>query len=76
MVDPVELVSDTRAVLGAAWGTGLLIGAVTCLGAFGLILHTSVGIGYETPWRQVESLLLMAASRTPRRDRQPARRER
>jgi small-conductance mechanosensitive channel len=31
----------------------------------GLILHTTVGIGYETPWRQVEALLLMAAARTP-----------
>ncbi len=31
----------------------------------GLILHTTVGIGYETPWRQVEGMLLMAASRTP-----------
>ena len=31
----------------------------------GLILHTSVGIGYETPWQQVEALLLEAASRTP-----------
>ncbi len=30
----------------------------------GLILHTTVGIGYETPWRQVEAMLLMAASRT------------
>jgi small-conductance mechanosensitive channel len=30
----------------------------------GLILHTSVGIGYETPWRQVEAMLLMAAERT------------
>ena len=30
----------------------------------GLILHTDVGIGYETPWRQVEALLLTAASRT------------
>jgi small-conductance mechanosensitive channel len=24
-----------------------------------------VGIGYETPWRQVEAMLLMAADRTP-----------
>jgi len=32
----------------------------------GLILHTSVGIGYETPWRQVEAMLKLAASRTPR----------
>jgi small-conductance mechanosensitive channel len=30
----------------------------------GLILHTTVGIGYETPWRQVEAMLLMAADRT------------
>lgn len=31
----------------------------------GLILHTTVGIGYETPWRQVEAILLQAADRTP-----------
>jgi small-conductance mechanosensitive channel len=31
----------------------------------GLILHTEVGIGYETPWRQVEGMLLQAAERTP-----------
>ena len=30
----------------------------------GLILHTSVTIGYDTPWRQVEAMLLMAAERT------------
>jgi len=30
----------------------------------GLILHTTVGIGYETSWRQVETMLLMAAERT------------
>jgi small-conductance mechanosensitive channel len=30
----------------------------------GLILHTTVGIGYEVPWRQVEAMLLMAAGRT------------
>lgn len=30
----------------------------------GLILHTTVGIGYETPWRQVEAMLRSAASRT------------
>jgi small-conductance mechanosensitive channel len=29
----------------------------------GLILHTEVGIGYETPWRQVEAMLLEAAGR-------------
>jgi len=31
----------------------------------GLILHIEAGIGYETPWRQVEAMLLMAAERTP-----------
>jgi small-conductance mechanosensitive channel len=30
----------------------------------GLIVHTTVGIGYETPWRQVEAMLKEAASRT------------
>ncbi len=30
----------------------------------GLILHTSVGIGYETSWRLVESMLKLAAERT------------
>jgi len=31
----------------------------------GLILHVTAGIGYETPWRQVEAMLLEAAARTP-----------
>jgi small-conductance mechanosensitive channel len=31
----------------------------------GVILNTSLTIGYDTPWRQVEALLLMAADRTP-----------
>ncbi len=30
----------------------------------GLILHTTVSIGYEIPWRQVEAMLLLAAERT------------
>lgn len=30
-----------------------------------LIVTTSVTIGYDTPWRQVQSLLLLAAERTP-----------
>ena len=38
----------------------------------GLILHTTVGIGYETPWRQVEAMLLQAAERTPGLLREPA----
>ena len=38
----------------------------------GLILHTEVGIGYETPWRQVEAMLLKAAEQTPGILRTPA----
>jgi small-conductance mechanosensitive channel len=30
----------------------------------GLILHTTIGIGYDVPWRQVEAMLLLAAGRT------------
>lgn len=30
----------------------------------GLIIHTMVGIGYETPWRQVDAMLKQAADRT------------
>jgi len=37
----------------------------------GLILHTTVGIGYETPWRQVEAMLLEAARRTAGLKAQP-----
>jgi small-conductance mechanosensitive channel len=37
-----------------------------------LILHTTVGIGYETPWRQVEAMLLLAADRTPGLLKDPA----
>lgn len=38
----------------------------------GLVLHTVVGIGYETPWRQVEAMLSMAADRTPGVLKEPA----
>ena len=38
----------------------------------GLILHTSVGIGYDVPWRQVEAMLLEAANRTNGLLKQPA----
>jgi small-conductance mechanosensitive channel len=37
----------------------------------GLILHTSVTIGYDAPWRQVQALLLMAAEKTPGLLREP-----
>jgi small-conductance mechanosensitive channel len=38
----------------------------------GLILSTTVGIGYETPWRQVEAMLIEAARRTPGVKQEPA----
>ena len=37
----------------------------------GLILHTTVSIGYETPWRQVEAMLQLAAERTEGVMREP-----
>ena len=37
----------------------------------GLILHTTVGIGYETPWRLVESMLLQASDNTEGLMKQP-----
>jgi small-conductance mechanosensitive channel len=36
-----------------------------------LILHTVVGIGYDTPWRQVEALLELAADRTEGLQKEP-----
>jgi len=38
----------------------------------GLILHTTVTIGYDAPWRQVHALLLMAAEKTKGLMREPA----
>ncbi|MCL2652074.1 MAG: mechanosensitive ion channel family protein [Candidatus Azobacteroides sp.] len=32
---------------------------------YGLILHTKLTSGYNTPWRQIHELLLTAATRTP-----------
>jgi len=37
----------------------------------GLILHTSVTIGYDAPWRQVHAMLLLAAERTTGLLREP-----
>jgi hypothetical protein len=42
----------------------------------GLVLHTTVTIGYDVPWRQVHQLLIDAAQATPgilghTRDRRP-----
>ena len=40
-------------------------------GKQGLILHTTVGIGYEIAWRKVEAMLLQAAERTAGLLREP-----
>jgi small-conductance mechanosensitive channel len=44
--------------------SGEIVNYSSMAGKHGLILHTTVGIGYEVPWRQVEAMLLMAAERT------------
>jgi small-conductance mechanosensitive channel len=53
----------------------ILNGAVTNYSALaredGVILHTTVGIGYETPWRQVEAMLLLAADRADGAEKSP-----
>ncbi len=41
----------------------------------GIILHTTVGIGYETPWRQVDAMLKLAADRTPGLLKDPAKKK-
>ena len=38
----------------------------------GLVLHTSVTIGYDVPWPRVHELLLEAAAKTPGIDAEPA----
>jgi len=37
----------------------------------GLLLHSSVGIGYDAPWRQVEAMLVEAADRTEGIEKEP-----
>jgi small-conductance mechanosensitive channel len=40
-------------------------------GPEGVILHTTVTIGYSTPWRQVHEMLLLAADRTAGLKKEP-----
>jgi small-conductance mechanosensitive channel len=61
-----EVVIPNSIILNSA-----VVNYSTLAGSKGLILHTTVGIGYETPWRQVEAMLLMAAERTPRVLKEP-----
>jgi small-conductance mechanosensitive channel len=62
-----EVVIPNSTILG-----GEVVNYSTLARQQGLILHTTVGIGYETPWRQVEAMLLEAASRTAGLLREPA----
>jgi small-conductance mechanosensitive channel len=43
---------------------GHVVNYSSLAGQRGLILHTSVTIGYDVPWRQVNGMLLLAAERT------------
>jgi small-conductance mechanosensitive channel len=62
-----EEIAIPNAVLVAATTTNLSRHA----GAGGALLATSVTIGYDAPWRQVDALLMMAAERTAGVRRQP-----
>jgi small-conductance mechanosensitive channel len=62
-----EVVVPNSVILG-----GSVTNYSTLARSDGLILHTTVGIGYETPWRQVEAMLVEAAGRTPSLLRSPA----
>jgi len=61
-----EVIIPNSTILG-----GDVVNFSTLARQHGLILHTTVGIGYETPWRQVEAMLLEAAARTPGLLREP-----
>jgi small-conductance mechanosensitive channel len=61
-----EVIVPNSVILGAE-----VINYTTLARSHGLILHTTVGIGYETPWRQVEAMLLLAAGRVEDLLREP-----
>ena len=61
-----ELVIPNSQILGSQ-----VVNYTSLAQSRGLILHTEVGIGYETSWRQVEAMLLAAAERTAGLSREP-----
>ncbi len=63
--------NEIIAVPNSAIINGEVINYSTLAQKEGLILHTTVGIGYETSWRQVEAMLLQAAEATPGLLREP-----
>lgn len=56
----VEVTIPNASILG-----GQILDYSTLAHSRGLILHTSVTIGYDAPWRQVHELLKQAALKTP-----------
>ena len=54
-----EVIVPNSTILGSE-----IINYSSIASARGLILHTTVGIRYDVPWRQVEAMLLEAAART------------
>ena len=50
---------------------GEVLNYTSLAAAHGLILHTEVSINYDTPWRQVEAMLLEAAGRTAGLEAEP-----
>jgi len=72
MVTRVRTIKNEEAVIP---NSTILQGEVLNYSAYarqeGLILHVTVGIGYEVPWRQVEGMLLLAADRTRHLLREP-----
>lgn len=63
----VEVTIPNAAILG-----GQILDYSTLSQKQGLILHTTVTIGYDAPWRQVHELLKQAALSTPGVLREPA----
>ena len=62
-----EIVIPSTAILN-----GEVINYSTLAREQGLVLHTTIGIGYETPWRQVDAMLRLAADHTVGLLKQPA----
>ena len=62
-----ELVSIPNSVLTSSTSKNYS----TLVEGKGVILYTSVTIGYDTPWRQVHAMLLEAAARTPELKKEP-----
>ena len=63
----VEITIPNSAVLGSQ-----VLNYTTLATRHGLILHTTVTIGYDVPWQRVHAMLLTAASRTDHIMRDPA----